>query len=87
MAEPPPGARAALRAAWIRHLQPERDAYACDWTGIRYLPSAYWLDLSDPFGGGPSPPSMPGADRVGGAVEHGAQRVPATGDIDAGASR
>lgn len=64
VAEPPAGGRAALRASWIRHLHPERDDYACDWTGIRHLPSDAWLDLSDPFGGGPAAPSIPGAERV-----------------------
>jgi proteasome accessory factor A len=81
-AEPPPGTRAALRAAWIRHLHPERDAYACDWTGIRYLPSAGRLDLSDPFGSGLAVPSIPAADLVGRVDAGGAQPPPAAAAID-----
>jgi proteasome accessory factor A len=65
MAEPPPGGRAALRAAWIRHLHPQRADHACSWTGIRHLPTNGWLDLSDPFGAGAAPPAKPAADRAG----------------------
>jgi hypothetical protein len=81
-AEPPPGGRAALRASWIRHLHPERDDYACDWIGIRHLPSNGWLDLSDPFGGGPAAPSVPGPERVDGVGAHAQYGPLITADVD-----
>jgi proteasome accessory factor A len=43
----PPGTRAAVRASWIKRLQPRRDRYACSWEVIRGEEGL--LDLSDPF--------------------------------------
>jgi proteasome accessory factor A len=74
-ASEPPATRAKLRAAWIRHLHPKRDAYRCDWTGI-YSPAIDGhLNLRDPFGRGSlAPPPAP-------SQAHGPQATPATASV------